>query len=155
MAHSLSQRLLLVCGALALSVSALPALADNSDRPGTSNTATKPWPSNAAMQSGMNAMRDALAKERAGIEANHLSGPAYVKLAEFIDGQITEMLKNKIEPESLQKAFHNTILSDLQGGIALMRDSPKLEVKRVGALGVIQTVTNYGKYFQHPGWRNP
>lgn len=143
-----------LCSLLALSLSISPALANSAAPTATATAASTQWPSNPAMQSGMNVIREALAKEKASIDANRLTGPDYVKLAELIDGRINAILQNKIEPDALQKAFSTIVIVDMQWGISIMRDSPKLEVKRVGTLGVIRALGNYGKHFQHPNWRD-
>jgi len=34
-----------------------------------------------------------------------------------------------------------------------MRASPKIQAQRAGAFGVLQSLRNYGQYFQHSGWK--
>jgi hypothetical protein len=154
MSYPVRQAFTGLCSLVALSLSLAPALANSAVPTETATASSAQWPSNSAMQSGMNAIREALAKEKANIDANRLSGPDYVKLAELIDGRINAMLQSKIEPDALQKAFSTVVIVDMQWGISMMRDSPKLEVKRVGTLGVMRALGNYGKHFQHPNWRD-
>ena len=154
MAYPVRRSFIRLCSLVALSLGVAPAFADSAAPAGVASATSIQWPSNPAMQIGMNAIRETLVKEKANIDANRLTDQDYVKLAELIDGRITDMVQKKLEPEALQKAFNTTVIIDMQWGTKMMRDSPKPEVKRVGALSVIRALGNYGKYFQHPNWRD-
>jgi hypothetical protein len=57
------------------------------------------------------------------------------------------------QPKEVDAASYSIVMADLIHGAELMRSSPKIQVQRAGALGVQQSLRNYGKYFQHSGWR--
>lgn len=49
--------------------------------------------------------------------------------------------------------LRSIVLADLTNSSELMRTSPKTQAKRVGALGIQQSLHNSGEYFENPGWR--
>lgn len=115
--------------------------------------AGKKWETDAPLRSGMDHVRKMMAASEAGIAKNALASKDYQKLAVAVETEAASMLKNcKLGPEA-DKAFHAIVLADLTAGTELMRTSPKIQVQRAGALAVLQSLQNYGKYFQHPGWK--
>lgn len=110
------------------------------------------WATDAALRRGMDNIRVAMMASRQGIDQWRLGTQDYQRLAGVVDKNVADIVKNcKLTPEA-DTAFHHIVLVDLTSGAQLMRTSPKIEVKRVGALGVLQTLRSYGEYFQHPGW---
>jgi hypothetical protein len=93
-----------------------------------------------------------MAASRADIEKECLNAHDYQRLADMVDRNATAIVKNCKLSKDADKAFHTIVLNDLTGGAQLMRSSPRLQAKRVGALGVLQSLRNYGEYFQHPDW---
>ena len=51
-----------------------------------------------------------------------------------------------------ETAFHLVVMVDLNHSVELMLKSRDVKLQRVGALGVLQILRNYGTYFQHPEW---
>lgn len=110
------------------------------------------WETDEALRQGMDNIFQAMADSRADIEKERLNVQDYQRLAETVDNNVAAIVKNCKLSKDADKAFHAIVLNDLTGGAQLMRSSPKLQAKRVGALGVLQSLRNYGKFFQHPGW---
>ena len=101
----------------------------------------------------MNNIRLAMAENKEGITKERLSSQDYQRLAKVIDTNIAEIVKNCKLSKDVDKAFHIVVLADLSGGAELMRASPKIQAQRAGAFGVLQSLRNYGQYFQHSGWK--
>lgn len=117
----------------------------------SSGTSSK-WQTDATLQQGMSNILQIMATSRTDIENQRLGAQGYLKIADAVDRNIASIVRDcKLEPEA-DNAFHNIVLADLMEGIKLMRTSSKVQMKRVGALGVLQSLRNYGKYFQHPDW---
>ena len=112
----------------------------------------KKWETDATLRQGMDIIRQALAASQEGIEKNRLSAQDYQRLANVVDSNVADIVKNCKLTKETDAAFHSTVLADLTQGTELMRTSPKLQAQRAGALGVLQSLRNYGEYFQHPGW---
>ncbi|MBY0576966.1 MAG: hypothetical protein K2P67_10300 [Gallionellaceae bacterium] len=107
------------------------------------------WGTDEALRRSMNNIRQVMNTSQGGIKKESLSAQEYQRLAEAVDKNIADIIKNR----KLTKAFHVVVLADLTQSTELMRTSTKIQEQRVGALGVLQSLHNYGEYFQHPGWR--
>lgn len=109
----------------------------------------KKWGTDEALRQSMDNIHQVMTASQEGIKKENLSAQEYQRLAEVVDKNIADIVKNR----KLTKAFHVVVLADLTQSAQLMRTSTKIQAQRVGALGVQQSLLNYGKYFQHPGWR--
>lgn len=144
-----------VCGAIGLIFLATQVYAEkHSHEPSelraeqTLNHGEK-WGTDESLRQSMDNIREAMTASQDGIKKESLSAQEYQRLAEVVDKNIADIVKNS----KLTKAFHVVVLADLTQSAKLMRTSTKTQAQRVGALGVIQSLRNYGEYFQHPGWR--
>lgn len=90
---------------------------------------------------------------QAGMENGHFNAHDYRQLAESIDKNVAAIVKNCKLSEDADMAFHDAVLVDLTKGARLMRTSTTIEAQQTGASSVWQALRNYGKSFQHPGWR--
>jgi hypothetical protein len=110
------------------------------------------WPTDEVLRQGMDNIRQVMTASQEGIEKERLSAQDYQRLAAVVDKNVAAIVKNCKLTKEADKAFHTIVLADLTQSAELMRISPKLRVQRVGALGVLQALRNYGEYFQHPAW---
>lgn len=110
------------------------------------------WETDEALRQGMDNIRQAIVANRADIEKERLNAQDYQRLADMVDRNVAAIVKNCKLSKDADKAFHTIVLNDLTGGAQLMRSSPRPQARRVGALRVLQSLRNYGEYFQHPGW---
>lgn len=113
------------------------------------------WPTDDVLRQGMDNIRKAMAASQDDIDKSRLDAQGYQRLADAVDQNAANIVKNCKLSKDADTAFHSTVLSPLMADSELMRASPKIEVKRVAAMGVVQTLRNYGQYFQHPGWSVP
>lgn len=121
--------------------------------PKTSTRQVTKWETDAVVQHGMDAIRQAITARQADIRDDRLSARDYQQLAAVVDKNLADIAKNsKLNKES-NAAFHKIVLPDLTQTTELMRASPKPEIQRVGALGVLQSLRTYGEFFIHPGWK--
>jgi hypothetical protein len=110
------------------------------------------WQTDEVLRLGMDNIHKIITANQDAIEKERLSGKDYQGLAKEIDKNIADIVKTCKLSKEADSAFHTIVLADLTGGTELMRASPKVQAQRVGALGVLQALRNYGEYFQHPGW---
>lgn len=61
-------------------------------------------------------------------------------------------MNNYNRSKEADSTFHSIVLADLMQSTELMQVSPKAQVQRTGAFGVLQSLRHYGEYFQHRGW---
>src|SRR5512139_3489096 len=104
------------------------------------------------LRRGMGNIRQLMNANREAIENERLSTQDYQRLAAAVDKEAADIVKNCKLSKEADKAFHSIVLADLTQSTELMRTSPKVQVQRAGAFGVLQSLRNYGEYFQHPGW---
>ncbi len=147
-----------VCAATGLISLAAPVYADElTHKTGAHSAAPalkqgQKWATDEVLRRGMDTIRQAMLANREAIEKERLSTPDYQRLAATVSKETTNIVKNCKLSKEADAAFHSIVLADLMQSTELMRTSPKVQVQRVGALGVQQSLRNYGKYFQHPGW---
>lgn len=112
----------------------------------------KKWETDAAVRQGMESIRDAMAAHQERIAKDQLSAQDYQKLAALIEKNVASILANRKVSKEAGNAFHVIVMLDLTQNVELMRAGLKVSLQRVGALGMLQSLRNYGDYFQHPGW---
>ncbi|OGV76731.1 MAG: hypothetical protein A3I83_07405 [Methylotenera sp. RIFCSPLOWO2_02_FULL_45_14] len=110
------------------------------------------WETDEVVRLGMDNIRQAVSASQDDIIKGRLSTQDYQRIANVIDKNVAEIVKKCRLSQNADKAFHAVVLVDLMGGVEFMRTSQNVQAQRVGALGVLQTLHNYGKYFQHTGW---
>lgn len=110
------------------------------------------WETDEILRQGMDNIRQIMTPSQDAIKKNQLGTQDYQRLAEAVDKNIANIVKNCKLPKQADAAFHAIVLADLTQGTELMRTSPKKPVQQVAALGVLQSLRNYGEFFQHPGW---
>ncbi|MES2089476.1 MAG: hypothetical protein V4532_05800 [Pseudomonadota bacterium] len=110
------------------------------------------WPTDAVLRQSMDNIRQAMMASQEDIDQARLKDQDYLRLAEIIDKNTADIVKNCHLSKEADAAFHSMVLSTLRQDAELMRIAPKTQVKRVAAMGVLQSLRHYGDYFQHPGW---
>jgi hypothetical protein len=104
------------------------------------------------LRRGMGNIRQLMIANREAIENDRLSTQDYQRLAAAVNKEAADIVKNCKLSKEADKAFHSIVLADLTQSTELLRASPKVQVQRAGAFGVLQSLRNYGEYFQHAGW---
>ena len=110
------------------------------------------WKTDEVVKLGMDNIRQAISVRQDDIIKGRLSAHDYHRIAIVIERNAAEIVRNCKLAKDADSAFHRVVLVDLLDGVTLMRTSKNIQAQRVGALGVLQSLRNYGKYFQHEGW---
>lgn len=110
------------------------------------------WNTDAPLRKAMGEMRSALASKSSAIHAGTLSLAEYRALGELFDSQLGYIVMNcKLEPAA--DANLHIILAELSGATdALRKGTPRDAAE--GAEHAASALDNYGKYFDHPGWKS-
>lgn len=146
------------CGAAGMLYLATLAFADEPARAPAGQSAAsaakqdKKWQSDDVVRERMESIRQLMMANQASIDKNQLKAQDYQQLAQTVDKNIAAIAQNHKLPKDAYKALHVVALTDMKQGTELMRTSPRLQAQRVGAMEVIQSLRNYGKYFEHLGW---
>ena len=111
------------------------------------------WASDEVLRQGMDKIRQAMLANREAIETERLGAEDYRQLAAAVSKETANIVKNCRLSKDADTAFHTIVLADLMQSTEMMKTSPKAQVQRAGAFGVLQSLRHYGEYFQHPGWK--
>lgn len=106
----------------------------------------------AATRQGMDNIRETMAAHQERIAKEQLNAQDYQQLADVIDKNVAIIMAHRTLSKEARKKFHLIVMLDLDQNVALMRSGLNVPLQRVGALGMLQILRNYGDYFQHPGW---
>lgn len=110
------------------------------------------WETDEVLRKGMENIRQALMMKQDGIQRNNLGNQDYQQLAEVINRNVDDIIKNCRLTQAVDAALHVVVLTDMTRSSELMRTSPKLAAQRTAAMGIQQSLRLYGEYFQHPNW---
>jgi hypothetical protein len=108
------------------------------------------WATDEVLRRGMDGIRQAILANREAIEKEHLGVQDYQRLAAAVNKDAADIVKNCKLSKEVDSAFHSIVLADLMQSTELMQVSPKAQVQRAGAFGVLQSLRHYGEYFHHP-----
>jgi len=100
----------------------------------------------------MDNIRAALAGDLKTIHANKASQKQYEALAAKLESEVAYVVQNcKLDPEA--DAQLHLVIAEVLGGAEAMQGKEKGATRRAGAVRVVKALNEYGKYFDHPGWR--
>ena len=111
------------------------------------------WQTDAPLRQGMENMRAAIAGELKTIHADRASAAQYEALAARLEGEVAYVVQNcKLDPEA--DAQLHLVIAEVLGGAAAMQGKEQGMARRAGAVRVVKALNEYGRYFEHPGWRS-
>ena len=113
----------------------------------------KKWPTDAPLRKGMSTMRAALAKDLKLIHADKASDAQYEALATKLNGEVAYVVQNcKLDPKA--DAELHKVIAELLAGAEAMQGKEAGVARRDGAVRAVMALNAYGRFFDHPGWRN-
>lgn len=109
------------------------------------------WASDAPLRQGMGKIRGALQAKLEAVHHDTLADEQYKPLADTTQQQLAYIVSHcKLKPEA-DAALHGIIGRMSQAADAM---AGKSEVKpRAGAMLLADALDEYGKTFEHPGWK--
>lgn len=152
---------LLAAGALALSASVLSPLAlcadphshghDAAPAKLQLNQGTK-WPTDEPLRKGMTTIREAVHGAPAPMHKGTAKPEAYAELGNRVEAQVGVIVKECKLPAAADAQLH-LVVADLLAGADAMKGAKTASAGRSGLVKVDGALRNYGKYFDHPGWK--
>ena len=152
---------LLAAGALALSASFLspPALSADPHSHGHDaapaklqlNQGTK-WPTDEPLRKSMVTIREAVHGAPAPMHKGTAKPEAYAELGNRVEAQVGVIVKECRLPAAADAQLH-LVVADLLAGADAMKGAKTASAGRAGLVKVDGALRNYGKYFDHPGWK--
>lgn len=112
----------------------------------------KKWTTDAPLREGMTRIRDLVAPKVPAAHAGTMGAAEYAALAAKVEVEVGNIVANcKLAPEA--DAVLHVVLSDLSGGTGAMAGRTPGTPAQKGLVQVVSAVNEYGRYFEHPGWK--
>ncbi len=153
---------LLVAGVLAAGTAAGTsawAASDHAHEPATAAhalklNAGKKWASDEPLRLGMAKIRDAVEARLPAVHRGKLGHAQYDALGGEIDAQIASIVSNcKLDPDA-DEVLHVILADMMQANEAVQGKRAKAK-RSTGVVEVVRSLEQYGRYFEHPGWKAP
>lgn len=135
-----------------------PALAADSHQHAAGEPTTltldrgKKWPTDEPLRRHMSEIRAALDARHQGIHKGTLALADYTALGALIEARVASIVADcKLDPAA--DAQLHLIVAELVAAADAMQGKSKTKPAN-GALRAVQAINNYGRYFNHPGWKN-
>jgi hypothetical protein len=111
----------------------------------------KKWATDEPLRKGMAEIRTLVEAQYTGIHKGTLKPAEYAALGERIEAQVGYVVANcKLDPQA--DANLHVILEVVLEGVETMKGKEN-KSPRAGAGKVVAALNDYGKYFDHPGWK--
>jgi hypothetical protein len=110
------------------------------------------WSTDDALRGGMTRIRGLVATQLDAAHAGRLSAAQYTALAGRIEGEVGGIVANcKLEPKA--DAMLHLVIGEIGAGTDAMAGKAAKAKPQQGLVHVAAAVNNYGKYFEHPGFK--
>jgi hypothetical protein len=112
----------------------------------------KKWPTDDALRTGMNNIRKLVEPQLPAVHADKLAAAQYGELARKVEAEVGFVVANcKLDPKA--DAMLHLVIADIGGGVdAMAAKNPSVQPAQ-GATTVVAALNEYGRYFNHPGWK--
>lgn len=134
-----------------------PALAADAHQHGAAEPAKltldhgKKWATDEPLRKNMGEIRTALAAKATGIHKGTLTAADYQALGTLVEARVAAIVAEcKLAPAA--DANLHVIVADLVAGADAMQGKSKT-TPSAGAVQAVRAVNQYGRYFDHPGWK--
>jgi hypothetical protein len=111
----------------------------------------KKWATDDPLRKGMTEIRTLVEAQHAGIHKGTLKPAEYAALGEKIEAQVGYVVANCKLDHKADANLH-VIIEEILEGVEAMKGEEK-KSPRAGAGKVVGALNEYGKYFDHPGWK--
>jgi hypothetical protein len=111
----------------------------------------KKWTTDEPLRKNMGEIRAALAAKGAGIHAGTLTPDDYKALGALVEARVATIVAEcKLDPAA--DANLHLIVAELVAGADAMQGKSQA-TPGAGAVQAVRAVNEYGRYFDHPGWK--
>lgn len=111
----------------------------------------KKWATDEPLRKNMSEIRAALAAKQAGIHNGTLAPEDYKALGTQVDARVATIVA-ECKLEAAADANLHLIVAELLAGADAMQGKSK-KTPRAGAVQAVRAVNEYGRYFNHSGWK--
>ena len=112
----------------------------------------KKWPTDEALRTGMTGIRKLIEPQLDAVHGGKLTAAQYNELAQKVEGQVGYIVANcKLDPKA--DAMLHLVIADIGTGVDAMAGKGGAVKPAQGAAGVVTALNEYGRNFNHPGWK--
>lgn len=112
----------------------------------------KKWPTDEALRVGMTNIRNLVEPQLRAIHGGKLTAAQYSDLAQKVEGQVGYIVANcKLDPKA--DAMLHLVIADIGTGVDAMAGKSASVRPAQGAVSVVTALNDYGRSFNHPGWK--
>lgn len=110
------------------------------------------WGTDVPLRTGMTKIRDLTAAGIEDVHAGKMSQAQYAALAQKVELEVANIVANcKLEPQA--DAMLHLVIAEIGAGTdAMAGKAPKVQPEK-GLLRVAAAVNEYGRFFDHPGYK--
>jgi hypothetical protein len=109
------------------------------------------WATDEPLRKNMAEIRAALAAKQSGIHAGKLTADEYKALGALVEARVATIVAEcKLAPAA--DANLHLVVAELIAGADAMQGKATT-TPRTGAVHAVRAVNDYGRYFDHPGWK--
>lgn len=113
----------------------------------------KQWGTDAPLREGMTKIRGIVEPQLKQVHAGKMDAAGYARTATDVEAQVGDIVENcKLDPDA--DAVLHVIIAELGEGIDAMKAKGDDARAEEGMVKVVTALNNYGKYFNHPGWKS-
>lgn len=111
----------------------------------------KKWATDEALRRGMGDIRAAFAGKHARLHKGTLTPAEYAALGQTVVARVGDIVANcKLAPEA--DANLHVVVAELLAASDAMQGKAAVEPAK-GAIKAVHALNEYGRYFDHPGWK--
>ncbi|MCO5105553.1 MAG: hypothetical protein M9907_00580 [Burkholderiaceae bacterium] len=116
--------------------------------------AGRKWATDEPLRQGMTRIRDAVSVQLPAVHRGKMDAAQYDALGGEIEAQLAHIVGNcKLDPKA-DEMLH-VILAGVIEGNEIIRGHDAKAKRSAGVVKVVHALEQYGKYFEHPGWKAP
>ena len=114
----------------------------------------KKWAGDEPLRQSMVRIRDAIEARLPAVHRGQLGAAQYAALGSEIDAQVANIVTHcKLEPAA-DEVLHVILAEMIEGNETLQGKNAKA-TRSTGVVKVVHALEQYGKHFEHPGWKAP
>ena len=110
------------------------------------------WQTDAALRTGMESIRGALAQALPDVHAGRFSTAQYQALGDSVEQQVGYIVQNcKLEPAA-DEVLH-AVIADIGKGVDVIAGRAGGVEREQGVVHLVGALDAYASHFDHPGWK--
>ena len=112
----------------------------------------KKWATDEPLRKGMSSIYEAVHGAPAPLHKATAKPEAYAEVGNRIEADVGRIVKDCKLPPAADAQLH-LVIADVIAGADAMKGAKTAKAGQAGLIKVNGALKNYGKYFDHPGWK--